>query len=107
MPADQFDRLGIGLVQRRVVEDQDPVGAADQGPGLLPQRLGVGLGAVEQAAEGVVGRGVFAWRLHAGGLRTGDGAGAGDQVVDVVEFGAARGVHVGIIKASAPGATVL
>src|SRR5262249_26121269 len=50
---------------------------------------------------------IRSWRLHAGGLRTGDGAGAGDQVVDVVPFGAARGVHDGIINASAPGATVL
>ena len=56
VPADQVDLAGVGLVQGGVVEDQDAVVEADLGPGLLPEGLGVGLQAGQQAVEGVMGR---------------------------------------------------
>lgn len=55
---DELDRLGVGLVEGRVIDDEDAVVEADVVPGLAPQFGRVGLEAVQQAGEGVVGRGV-------------------------------------------------
>ena len=65
---DQVDRLGVELVQGRVVEDQDAVALVDQRLGLALEGLGVGLEAVEEPGEGVVGRRVGGRRLAPGGL---------------------------------------
>ena len=54
---DELDGLGVRLVEGRVVDDEDAVVEADVVPGLAPERLGVGLEAVQQSGEGVVGRG--------------------------------------------------
>ena len=51
-PGDQFHRLGIGLVQGRIVQDEDAPLAIDQGAGLPPQGLGVGLQAVQESWAG-------------------------------------------------------
>ena len=95
--ADQFDLRGIGLVQGRVIQDQDTALAVDQRSSLLPQGLRVGLDPVQQSSEGVVGRGLTRVGLHGGGLRTRDGLGAGDQEVDVVGVVAFCGPHRRII----------
>ena len=55
---DQSDGLGVRLVEGRVVDDEDAVVEADVVPGLAPEFGRVGFEAVEQAGEGVVGRGV-------------------------------------------------
>lgn len=95
--ADQLDLLGIGLVQGRVIQDQDAALAVDQRPGLLPEGLGVRFDPAQQPGEAVVGRWlVRVWR-HGGGLGTGNGLGAGDQEVDVVGVAAFGGSHRGII----------
>ena len=52
---DQVDRLGVELVEGRVVEDEDAVALVDQGLGLAVEGLRVGLEAGEEPGEGVVG----------------------------------------------------
>ena len=52
------------LVQHGVVDDEHAAAFADQRADFLPQRGGVGLEAVQQPGEGVVGRGAIARGLH-------------------------------------------
>jgi hypothetical protein len=80
----QLDLPGVELVEGRVVEDQQPAVGVDHGPGLLPERGGVGLEAMEQPGEGVVGRGIGRLRLHGGGLGAGECPGRGDEEIDGV-----------------------
>jgi hypothetical protein len=54
----QLDLLRLGLVQSRVVDEQDALAQADLGDGLSPERLGVRFKAMEQAGESIMG-----WRL--------------------------------------------
>ena len=84
VPADQVHLPGVGLVQGGVVQDQDAVAGPDVGAGLLPEGLGVGLQAGQQAGEGVVGGRGGAVRLDAGRLGAGELAGRGQQELDVV-----------------------
>ena len=64
---DQLDGLGVGLVEGRVVDDEDAVVAADVVPGLAPEHLGVGFEAVQESGEGVWagGSGRSGWTLAA------------------------------------------
>jgi len=62
---DQFDEKGVRLVQYAVVEDQHAVVEADLGARLLPEGFRVGLQAVQQAGEGVVGGAARPLRLDA------------------------------------------
>jgi len=48
---DQADLLGVGLVERRVVEDQGAAGRLDGGLGLVPERIGIGLQPLEQGLK--------------------------------------------------------
>jgi hypothetical protein len=84
---DQVDRLGVGLVQGRIVKDQQTAPAVDQRVSLPPQDLGVGLQAEQEPRERVMGRRVESLGLHLGGLRAGEELGAGDDEVDL--FGVA------------------
>ena len=63
MAADQFDPLGVGLVQGRVVEDRKAALAVNQRAGLPLEDLGVGLDPAEEPGEGVMRRGVGATPL--------------------------------------------
>jgi len=57
VPGDRLDRAGVELGQSRVVDHQHPASPHDERLGLGPERLGVGLEAVEQPSERIVGRG--------------------------------------------------
>src|SRR5262245_36096767 len=93
--ADQLDELSVGLVQHAIIDDQDASGQIDLSPGLLPEGFRVGLEAVQQPGEGVVGGGLGATRLDAGGFRGAGRLGRGDQEVDVVFR-----LHAGRVHAS-------
>ncbi len=94
----QLDPFGVVLVQGRVVEDQQAPLAMDQGPGLAPERGGVGLQPVKEPGEGVVGRGIGRFGLHRGGLRAAERLVGSDEEIDgigVVTFrlGGVHGTH--------------
>ena len=81
---DRLDLLGVELVERGVVEDQDAVVLLDQRLDLAVEGLGVGLEPVEQPGVGVVGGRVAGRRLAPRGLAAAGRPRRGDQEVDVV-----------------------
>jgi hypothetical protein len=98
---DEGDLVGVGLVQGRVIDDQDAARLPHGGLDLGPEGRGVGLEPVQQPGEGVVRRRPRSVGLHGGGLGAGGGARAGDQEVDVVGITALRGSHADILDAPA------
>jgi len=101
---DQGGVPGGEVVERRVVEDQDALVLDDEGFGLLPEGLGVGLEAVQEPGEGIMVRcdGRFGW--HARGLRAADSSLRGDEEIDGGLISAAGCVHaprIGAVNAEA------
>jgi len=96
---DQVDLAGVQLVVGAVVDDEHALVLLDQRLGLVPEGPGVGFLPVQQPRERVVGRGEVRLGLHARGLRTTDDLGGGDQELDVILVGTARGAHSSIIGA--------
>jgi len=80
---DQLDGLGIGLIEGRVVNDENPGGEPDLGSGLPPEFFGVGFEAGQESAEGVVGRRVRRVGLDPCRLGRGIRPRGGNQEVDV------------------------
>ncbi len=91
--SDQFDGLGVGLVEDGVIRDEDAVGQGYLRSHLLSKRLGIRFESVQQSGEGVMG-----WRsrligLHSDGFGGTARFGGGDQEVDVVFGLHTRGIH--------------
>ena len=80
----QLHLLRIGLVQGRVVYDQDALGQADLAAGFTPQRLSGWLKSVQQARKSILGWGLLLNAVHACGFRGADRARRGYKKVDVV-----------------------
>ena len=93
MAMDERDVLGIGLVQRRVVNDQEPVVQDDMLLGLHPERRWIRLQALKEAGQRIMGSTAGGVRLHACGFRTAEDGRGGHQKIDVVQVGHFRCVH--------------
>jgi hypothetical protein len=95
---DRLDRLGVELVEGRVVEDQDAIGLVDQRLDLSVEDLGVGLDSVKHASIGVMCGWVASGRLTASGLATTRGLGGSDEEVDIIDVAALGMAHGSIVN---------
>ena len=93
VPGDQVHLPGVGFVERRVVTDEDAFRSINERGDFLPQSGGIGFEAVQEAGEGIVGGRIGAARLETSRLDATDGAGRGDEEVDVLSVGTARRIH--------------
>ena len=80
---DQRHFLGIRLVERRIVDDQHAACPIDERSDFLPEGGGIGFEAVQEAGEGIMGRGMGTARLDASGLG-GTNARGSDEEIDVI-----------------------
>jgi len=90
MPGDEVHLLGVRLVERRIVPDEDAARPVDQWCDFLPEGGGIGFETMQQASEGIVGGRIGVPGLDAGGLDATDDARGGDEEIDVVGIGATR-----------------
>ena len=93
MPGDVFDLVGVGLVQRRIVQDQQALAPIHHRFGFPPQRLRVWRPSLKQAREGIMGRSVLLPGVGAGRFGTGKFLLRRNQKVDVVEVVNLRRIH--------------
>ena len=98
----QLDLLGIRLVERGVVEDQEPIVQDDVLAGLSPERGGVGSKALEQASERIMGGAPRRGGLHTRGFRPGEDEWGRHQKIDVVQVSDFGLVHDATIPHNAP-----
>ena len=80
MPGNEFHLRDIGLVERRIIANEDPFRAINKRGDLVSDGGGVGFEMMQQPSEGIVG---------GGGLDATDGAGCGDEEVNVIGGGTA------------------
>lgn len=99
MPRHQVHLPGVGLVERRVVTDEDAGRPVNQRGNFLPKSSGIGFKAVQEAGEGIVGGGIGATRLDAGRLDATDGTRGRDEEIDVISVGATRCIHAATLLA--------
>ena len=81
---DQFHRASVRFIERRIIDHEHPVVAADLGLGFLPKSLGVGFAALQESGKGIVSGRVELHGLHAGGLRGAVDARTRNEEIDVV-----------------------
>jgi len=93
MPMHQSNLLRIGLVQGGIIDNQQAACPIEEMFGLLPQRRGIGFQPVEEPIERIVGRPLWAIRLHTRALRAGHHARCRQQEVDIVKIGHFRFIH--------------
>src|SRR5215204_6257946 len=89
----QLDLLGVGLVQSRVVYDQDALAQADLRARFRPQRRGVRLHAMQQTRESVMGWRPLIVALYFRRFGRTDGARRSNHEVDVVVVRTLGRVH--------------
>jgi hypothetical protein len=93
VPSNEFHLLGVGLVERGIIEHEQAFFAPHEAPGLLPQGRRIRRLSREQACEGVVGGGLGRERLATDGLYAGEDMLGSNQEGDVVSLRAARCIH--------------
>ena len=86
----RLDGLGVKLVERGVVKNQDAVVPISQRLDLAIEDFGVGFESLEQPNVGVVGGSIGSWRLASRRLAAARRAGSGDQEVDIGQIPALR-----------------
>ena len=64
-PPGLFDVSSVEMIERRIVEDEDALVRLDERFSLLPEDLGIGLLAVQEPVERIVGRCEGRLGLHA------------------------------------------
>ncbi len=97
----QFNVLRIGLIQGRVIHNQQPAVQHDVLLRLLPEGRRIRREAVEEAGQGIMGRTAWTIGLDPTSLRTTKDGWGGDQKVDVVEISHFRLVHASTIPHNA------
>ena len=98
MTRDQLQVSGVGLIEGRIINDQDTGSSTHLGLNFVPKGIGVGFEAVQQSGEGIVGGWSRPFGLHAGRLGGGVGQGGSKEEVDVVfvmDFG---GIHTPTVR---------
>lgn len=90
---DQLDLASKGLIQSRVVKNEDAIAQINLGLGFLPHGFGIRLEAVQQALESVVCRRPLLVWLHTGGFGGAASFGCRNQKVDIVLFVAFGRIH--------------
>ena len=102
MAMNQFDFLGIRLVERGIVEDQKAALTVDMLLGLAPERRGIGFEPLEEAGQRIVGSTARSIRLHPGGFGTRHHLRCGDQKIDIVEISDFWCIHGHMVLHNAP-----
>jgi hypothetical protein len=102
MPMHQFDFVGIRLVQRGVVEDEQAAGAVNRLLGFAPEWRAIRFKALKEARERVMGSTAWPFWLDACGFGTRDHLGCGEKKVDVVQISHFGCIHRCMIAHDAP-----
>ena len=93
---------GIGLIQGRIVNNQEPARAVNQRLSLSPQRCSVGFKPMEQASERIVSGSLRFLGLNLRGLGRRNDTRRGEQEVDIVEVVDLRFIHTLILPQVKP-----
>ncbi len=97
VPPDKFDGTCVGLVQRRIINDEHPCVQGNLLLGLGPEPCWVWLQPMQQAGDRIMRWCVSALCLHPACFQTTVRGRRGDQEVDIVEFVGFRRVHTGSV----------
>src|SRR3954451_9942557 len=98
---DEGNLLGIRLVERSIVDDQETIMQDDMLLGFVPERRRIGVEAMEQAGQGIMSSASRRVGLNPGGFRAREDERGGNQKVDVIEVSDFGLVHISTIPQNA------